>query len=315
MKKLLVCGATGFIGRNVAEYFSNQEKYEVYGTHFSSKPYDNQKINFLEADLTKKEDVNRIIKGKDIIIQAAAYCTGSKDIIDRPYVHTTDNIIMNTLVFREAFEQEVSHVIFPSCTTMYASNENPAKESDFSHEKIPEKYLACGKMKVYLEDMCKLFASCGDTKFTTMRHSNIYGPHDRFDLEKSHVFGATITKVMQAKEEEKVNVWGTGEEERDLLYALDMADFIYKAIERQKTSFELVNVGRGKSISVSDLVKKVIKISGKNLGIEYDPTKPTIKTKLALDCTKAKKEFGWEHETSLDEGIKKVIDWYKENIK
>ncbi|HIG94567.1 MAG TPA: NAD-dependent epimerase/dehydratase family protein [Nanoarchaeota archaeon] len=315
MKKILICGATGFIGRNVAEYFSDKESYEVFGTYFKSMPYNNSKINFLEADLTKKEDVNRIIKGKDIIIQAAAYCTGSKDIIDRPYVHTTENVIMNTLIFREAFEQGVSHVIFPSCTTMYGSSDIPVKEDSFSHEKIPEKYLACGKMKVYLEDMCKLFSNFGETKFTAMRHSNLYGPYDRFDLEKSHVFGATITKVMQAKEGNKINVWGTGEEERDLLYVLDMVDFISKAIDKQQTPYELVNVGLGKSISVSDLVKKIIDISGKNLGIEYDSTKPTIKTKLALDCSKAKENFGWEPQVSLEEGIQKTIYWYKENIK
>ena len=86
-------------------------------------------------------------------------------------------------------------------------------------------------------------------------------------------------------------------------------------MEKQTSPYELLNVGLGKSISISDLVKKVIEASGKNLEIVYDTTKPTIKTKVALDCSKAKEIFGWEPRVSLDEGIKKTIGWYKENIK
>ena len=314
-KKILVCGATGFIGRNVAEYFSDKKNYEVFGTYFKSIPYDNSKINFLKADLTKKEDVDRVVKGKDIVIQMSATTSGAKDIISKPYIHVTDNAITNHLLLRSAFENSVENFIFPSCTVMYPPwNDAPLKETDFTGE-VEDKYFGAAWMKVSLEKACEFFSRLGKTKHTVFRHSNIYGPYDKYDLEKSHVFGATITKVMQAKEGNKINVWGTGEEERDLLYVLDMVDFISKAIDKQQTPYELVNVGLGKSISVSDLVKKIIDISGKNLGIEYDSTKPTIKTKLALDCSKAKENFGWEPQVSLEEGIQKTIYWYKENIK
>ncbi|HIG94565.1 MAG TPA: NAD-dependent epimerase/dehydratase family protein [Nanoarchaeota archaeon] len=314
-KKILVCGATGFIGRNVAEYFSDKKNYEVFGTYFKSIPYDNSKINFLKADLTKKEDVDRVVKGKDIVIQMSATTSGAKDIISKPYIHVTDNAITNHLLLRSAFENSVENFIFPSCTVMYPPwNDAPLKETDFTGE-VEDKYFGAAWMKVSLEKACEFFSRLGKTKHTVFRHSNIYGPYDKYDLEKSHVFGATITKVMQAPDGSKIKVWGTGEEERDLLYIDDLVKFIETAIEKQQTAYELVNVGLGKSTSVSDLVKKIIDISGKNLEIEYDTTKPTIKTKLALDCSKAKEVFGWESKVSLDEGIQKTIDWYKENIK
>jgi len=314
-KKILVCGATGFMGRSTVKTITKRNDFEVYGTYFNSKPYNDPNVNLIKSDLTKIEDVKKVIRGKDIIIQFAANCTGVADIINRPYIHVTDNIIMNSLIFREAFEQNTSQVIFPSCSTMYHSSDNPLKESDFMANKIPKEYLACGQYKVYLENQCKLFAGLGKTKFTVMRHSNSYGgPYDRFDLEKSHVFGATITKIMTAKEGESINVWGTGEEERDLVYVFDVVSFIEKAIDNQKTWFELVNVGQGKSISVSNLVKKIINISGKNLTIKYDASKPTIKTKVCLDITNAKEKFGWSPQVSLDEGIKRTINWYKKNL-
>ena len=170
-------------------------------------------------------------------------------------------------------------------------------------------------MKVFSEKLCEFYSGLGDTKYTAFRHSNIYGPFDKFNQEKSHVFAATITKVLEAKDKDSILVWGTGKEERDLLYSEDLADFIEKAIDTQESSFELVNAGFGESVSVSGLVKKVIDISGKSLRIEYDPSKPSIPTKVALDCSKAKEKFGWEPKTNLEDGIKKTIQWYKENVK
>jgi len=310
-KKLLICGATGFIGRNLAEYFATKPDYDVYGTFFKSKPYDNPNIKFLKADLTKNSDIIKIIKDKDIIIQSAATTSGAKDIVSKPYIHVTDNAVMNALLFRAAFEHEIPHVVFLSCTIMYKSGDKPVKESDFNaDEEIYPKYFGGAWTKIYNEKMCEFYSRIGKTKFTVIRHSNIYGPYDKYDLEKSHVFGATITKVMNAKNDGKIVVWGAGEEERDLLYVSDLVDFIDIAIKKQKNKFDLYNVGLGKTISVSNLVKKIVDISDKKLKIEYDLSKPSIKTKLCLDISKAKKELDWEPKISLDEGVKKTINWF-----
>ncbi len=310
--KILVCGSTGFIGRNIAEAFAENDCYEVYGTYLKSEPFKNPKIKMIKADLTDKNDVNNAIKGKDIIIQAAATTSGAKDIINKPYYHVTDNTITNALIFRAAFEHKVSHFIFFSCTVMYQSSDVPVKETDFDPNKeIYPSYFGAAWMKVYNEKMCEFYSGIGLTKFTVIRHSNIYGSYDKYDLEKSHVFGATVTKVMTAKEGGKITVWGDGNEERDLLYVSDLVDFVRLAIEKQKDKFQLFNVGYGSSISVSNLVKKIIEHSGKKIDIEYDLSKPTIKTKLSLDTTKAKKILGWEPKVSLNNGIKKTIQWYK----
>lgn len=315
-KKILVCGATGFIGRNTAETLAEKDDYKVYGTYFNSKPYNNLKIELIKADLRNESDVKKVVKGKDIIVQMAATTSGASDVIYKPYYHVVDNARMNPLIFRAAHEYKVLNVIFPSCTTMYHSSNKPIKETDLDLKKgVPEKYFGVAWMKVFIEKTCEFFSKLGNTKYTVLRHSNIYGPYDKFDLKRSHVFGATMTKVMTATEGDSILVWGTGEEERDLLYVSDVVSFIEKAIDKQETQFDLVNVGLGKSISVSNLVKKIIEISGKKLKIEYDPSKPTIKTKVCLDSTEAKKRFNWEPKVSLEEGIIKTMNWYKENIK
>ena len=107
-KKVLVCGSTGFIGRNIAAALSKKDDIEVYGTYQRSKPLTDPGIRMLRADLTEREDVDKVIKGMDIIIQAAATTSGAKDIVTGPYYHVTANAVMNSLIFRSAHEHNVS---------------------------------------------------------------------------------------------------------------------------------------------------------------------------------------------------------------
>jgi len=313
-KKILICGATGFIGRNITEHFAEKDDVEVYGTYHNSPPLENSKIAMIHTDLTQKDDVARAVKGMDIIIQAAATTSGAKDIVQKPHCHVTDNAIMNSLIFRAAHEANVGHVIFFSCSVMYQPSETPMKETDFNaSEDIYEKYFGVGWTKVYIEKMCEFYARIGDTKYTVVRHSNIYGPHDKYDLEKSHVFGATVAKVMTAQDG-KVIVWGEGKEKRDLLHVDDLVAFVEIALDKQEKKFALYNVGLGTATAIHELVKKIITASGRKLTIEYDTTKPTIPTTLALDSTKAKNELGWTPRISLEEGIARTCVWYKDNI-
>ena len=314
-KKLLLCGATGFIGRNVLAHFLARSEYQVYAVcNRRSLPRNllrNKNLTIVRADLTIASHVERAVAGKDIVVQAAAATSGSKDIAANPHLHVTDNAVMNALIFRACHDHKVGHVIFFSCTIMYPSGTTPAKETDFEHV-ITNKYFGAGWTKVYNEKMCEFYSRIGSTKYTAIRHSNIYGSYDKYDLEKSHVFGATVAKVMNA-EGGKVAVWGSGREARDLLYVDDLMEFLDACLARQKTPFELVNVGAGRAIPVADLVRKIISLSGKKLRIEFDKTKPTIPFNLATDCGRAKRIYGWAPKTSLDEGIKKSLRWYLDN--
>lgn len=312
--KVVICGVTGFIGRNIAERLTQNNNLEVYGTFFQSEPDKDliqKKISLIKVDLTQKNEVDQVIAGKDIIIQAAAVTSGSKDILSKPYIHVTDNAVMNSLIFRAAFEHKVKHVVFFSCTVMYPNQDSSVKEEDFNYQ-ITDTYFGVGWTKVYLEKMCEFFSKISQTKYTAVRHSNIYGPYDKYDLEHSHVLGATITKVMNA--EDKIVVWGDGSEARDLLYVSDLVDFVEIILKNQKTPFELINVGLGSAVSIAKLAQKIIEASGKKIKIEFDTSKPTIKFSLSLNLDKAKNMYNWKPKVSLEEGLKKTIDWYKQNI-
>lgn len=313
-KRLLICGATGFIGRNLAEFFSQQDEFQVIGVYHQKPPFEYPELEWIQADLTSSTDVERALTGIDVVIQAAATTSGAKDIVTRPYIHVADNAVMNSLLFRAAFDKKVGHVVFFSCTIMLQTSERAQTEEDFdANVAIHPRYFGAGWTKVYLEKMSEFYSRIGPTRYTVIRHSNVYGPYDKFDLERSHVFGATVTKVMTALDG-RIVVWGTGDEGRDLLYVDDLVQCVDLAIRYQAESFGLYNCGYGEALKIKDLVRKIIEISGRPLRIEFDASQPSIHTSIFLDCGRAKRDLGWERTTSLDVGIGKTIAWWRSHV-
>lgn len=310
-KKMVVCGASGFIGRNVFETFSGRNEWIVSGVS-NSRDFGDARVARL--DLTRLGMAETVFGGADVIVHAAAVTSGARDIVTRPYIHVTDNMAMNARVLQAAFEAGVKHFIFLSCTVLYPMNlGRPAREDDFDPDLIHEKYFGGAWVKIAGEKLCEFYARLGRTKFTIIRHSNVYGPHDKYDLERSHVFGATVRKVVDAPEGGTITVWGDGSEERDLVYVSDLVRFIAAALKNQESRCEIFNVGLGRSAPVSELADKIVRASGKKLMIRYDSSRPTIKSALVLDISKAQETLDWRPEVSLEEGIRRTIAWYEEN--
>jgi nucleoside-diphosphate-sugar epimerase len=198
---------------------------------------------------------------------------------------------------------------------MYPTSLDKAlKEVDFPGEiAAASPHFGVGWTKVYIEKMCEFYAKLGHTKHMVFRHSNCYGPYDKYDPDHSHMYGATINKVMRAKNGDEITVWGPGTEGRDLLYVDDVVDFVVSALN-QKSAFELVNLGGGKAHKVNDVIDTIIKISGKKLTTKHDLSKPHIPSNIWLDSSKACELYGWKPKTSLEEGTKKTIEWFEKNV-
>ena len=314
---ILICGATGFIGRNLLDYFGSKKGQKIRAIYNVRPQYDVShlpaQIEWIKADLRSSDDVEKVMNGVSVVIQAAATTSGAKDIVTKPYIHVTDNAVMNSLLLRSAYHHNVNHFVFFSCTVMYQSSGKGLSEGDFdASEPLHPRYFGVGNTKIYIEKMLEFFSNISEMKTTAIRHSNIYGPHDKFDFERSHVFGATVSKVMLANTD--VSVWGTGEEERDLLHVNDLCYFVEKAIQSQNESHRVYNCGLGEKISIRSLVETIIEKSGKDLLINHDLTQPTIKTSLYLDCSLAREELGWAPKISLEEGVERTLDWWRENI-
>jgi GDP-L-fucose synthase len=312
VKRVLICGATGFVGRNLAERFARDPNYRVTAVFNRRPPFELAGITWVQADLTRQEDVVRALTGQDVILQAAATTSGVRTTVSTPTRVIVDNAVMNSLIFAAAHEMGAQQLVFPSCTIMLSSSPLPQRELDYDPDIPPlPVYEGPAYTKLYFEHLASFYARVGPTKFTVFRHSNVYGPYDKYDLQTSHVFGATITKVLTAADGH-IDVWGTGEESRDLLHIDDLAEAFVAAVERQTGKFGLYNIGLGQQITIRDLVRKVADLAGCDLQIRYDETKPTVKTSVSLDCTKARIELGWQPKIGIEEGIRRTLAWWRD---
>jgi GDP-L-fucose synthase len=140
---------------------------------------------------------------------------------------------------------------------------------------------------------------------------NLYGPGDNFDLQTSHVIPALIRKCLEAKQrgDVEIEVWGSGEVSREFLYVDDAAEGILLAAERYNDS-EPVNLGVGREIVIKELVHLIAELTGFRGKIRFDLSKPDGQPRRSLNTGRAEKEFGFKAKTSLEDGLRKTIEWY-----
>ena len=185
------------------------------------------------------------------------------------------------------------------------------KENMVDENKIYIPYFGAAITKLYIEKLCLFFSRICNTKFSIIRHSNIYGPYDKFDIKNGHFIGSSFKKIL-SKKIKSISIFGQGTEKRDYLYVDDLITFVEKVLQKQKNNYEIFNCSYGKSYSILSVLKKIIHLSlskkkvikknGKNLAIN-----------ILVSNTKAKRKLNWSPKYSLDEGLKKTLKWYREN--
>ena len=142
-----------------------------------------------------------------------------------------------------------------------------------------------------------------------VRPANIYGPYDKFDWETSHVLPALIRRVVERHD--PILVWGDGKDIKDFIYVDDLVDGLLLAMEKLH-EFETVNIASGQQYCLRDLLDLILKINGyNNANIVFDASKPTMIPKRLIDPSKARQALGFEAKTSMEDGLRKTIDWYK----
>ena len=128
-RNILICGATGFIGRNFLESFSRIKDYKIYATYNKKNKFKIKNVKWIKANLTDYKKCLKITKNIDLVFQFAATTSGSKIILNQPYVHTTENAVMNSYMLKASFHNKIKHFIFTSCTIMYPNSKKSLNET------------------------------------------------------------------------------------------------------------------------------------------------------------------------------------------
>ena len=266
-----------------------------------------------ELDLRRQERVESFLKlaRPEYVVLAAAKVGGIEANQRYSADFLYDNLMIQTNVIDSAYRNGVKKLLFMGSSCIYPK---------YARQPIKEEYLLSGKLEPTNEayaiakiaglKMCQHYNQQYGTCFIAVMPSNLYGPGDNFDPDRSHVLPALLRKIHQAKVEKQkeVVVWGSGTPRREFLHVDDLAEALIFLIKIGHSA-QLVNIGVGKDITIRELAMMIKEIVGFKGEIVYDRTKPDGTPRKLLDISRLK-QLGWQAKISLEQGIKQTYQSY-----
>jgi len=252
----------------------------------------------------------------DIVIHLSARVGGIGFNLENPASLFYENLMMGTQLIHEGYLRNIEKFVSLGTICAYPKfTPVPFKEDDLWNGYPEETNAPYGLAKKMMLVQSQTYRQQYGFNSIFLLPVNLYGPGDNFDPTSSHVIPALIKKCVDAtlNDEESVIVWGTGKITREFLYVEDAAEAIALATQKYDKS-DPVNIGAGFEISIKELVELIVELTDFQGRIVWDDTKPDGQPRRKLDTTKALEEFGFKAKTSLREGLKKTIEWYKKVV-
>lgn len=269
-----------------------------------------------ELDLLDDRAVANFFKTEEpeYVFLAAAKVGGIIANRDHPAEFIYENLKIQNNVIHNAYVTGVKKLAFLGSVCIYPK---------FAEVPVKEEYLMTGSLEPTNEayamaklagiTMCQSYNKQYGTNFISLQPTNLYGPHDNFDLTSSHFLPALIRRTHEAKQrgDKNLTIWGTGTPRREFLHSDDMADATVFLMENYNES-EIVNIGRGQDYTIMELTQLIGKIIGFEGDILTDPSKPDGTPRRVLDVSKLT-NLGWKSKIAIEEGIRTTYEWYLQN--
>jgi len=303
-KRLLVTGGAGFLGKHVVKKLEERGYTEIFIPR--SKDY----------NLVDTEAVKRLYQDSkpDIVIHLAAKVGGIGVIKEKPGEFFYDNLMMGVQMMEQGRIFEIEKFVAMGTVCAYPKYiPIPFKEKDLWNGYPEETNAPYGLAKKMTLVQAQAYRQQYGFNAIYLVPVNLYGSGDNFNPESSHVIPALIKKFVDAidSNEREVVAWGTGKPTREYLYVEDAAEGIILATEKYDKP-EPVNLGSGFEISIRELADLIAKLTGFKGHVTWDTSRPDGQPKRLFDSSKAEKEFGFKATTNFEEGLRKTIEWYKE---
>lgn len=302
--KIYIAGHRGMVGSAVKR---NLER----------KGYDNLlTVTSSELDLRNQQAVYSFFESEkpDVVIDAAARVGGILANNDYPYRFLMENMQIQNNLIDASLKHDVSKFIFLGSSCIYPK---------FAAQPLKEEYLLTDSLeptnewyalaKIAGVKACQAIRRQFGKDYVSLMPTNLYGTHDNFDLNTSHVLPAMIRKFHEAKENGHlpVTLWGTGRPMREFLFVDDLAQAVFFALENALPEY-LYNVGTGEDLTIKQLAETIQAVVGHQGEIVWDGSKPDGTPRKLMDVSKMH-ALGWKHDVLLKEGIEKTYTWFLKN--
>lgn len=303
-KRIVVTGGSGFLGSYVVDMLKQR----------GAAPEAITIPRRATDDLRHMEVCRRVVEGQDIIIHMAASVGGIGINREKPGEFFYDNLMMGVQLMEAARQAGVGKFVAIGTICAYPKfTPIPFHEENLWDGYPEETNAPYGLAKKMLLVQSQAYRQQYGFESIYLLPVNLYGPRDNFDPRSSHVIPALIKKCVEAvaANAATIEVWGDGSPTREFLYVEDAAEGIVLAAERYNES-EPVNLGSGMEISIRDLVETIARLTGFQGDIVWDASKPNGQPRRQLDVQRAEQYFGFRAHTSFEEGLRRTIEWYKQ---
>lgn len=303
--KIYVAGHRGLVGSAIVRNLKSKGYTNIIGrTH-------------QELELTDQTAVREFFEEErpDVVVLAAAKVGGINANNTSPADFAWDNMQVQCNVIKCCHDYKVKKLLFLGSTCIYPKMAaQPIVEDALLTGPLEQTNEAYAIAKISGMQMCKYFKRQYGDNFISCMPTNLYGPHDNYDLKGSHVLPAMIRKFHEAKLQNagSVELWGTGSPLREFLYVDDMADACVFLLENYDGE-QHVNIGTGKELTIRELAELVKKTVGFEGEIVWNSSMPDGTPRKLTDVTKLH-ELGWTHKVELEEGVKLAYEWFRENV-
>ena len=303
-KRVVVTGGAGFLGRFVVDGLKQFPGVQV--TVPRSDKY----------DLVKEVNVQRLLAdaNPDLVIHLAAVVGGIGHNQKNPGRFFYDNLMMGVQLIEQSRLHGVKKFVAIGTVCAYPKfTPTPFKEDDIWNGYPEETNAPYGLAKKMMLVQSQSYREQYGFNSIFLLPANLYGPGDNFDLETSHVIPALIRKCVAARENkaEFIEAWGSGQVSREFLYVEDCAEGILRAAALYDGP-EPVNLGSGNEVVIKDLVETIARLTGFNGEIRWRSDRPDGQPRRQLDTSRAFEKFCFRAHTSLEEGLKRTIEWYEQ---
>ncbi len=316
-RKVLVTGGAGFIGSSLAKELLDAKADVTICDNFSAGSMRNvemlgKRAKLIRGDLREPKVCLDAVRDQEVIMNLAAKVEGVSYNQSHQVEMFRENMLIGMNMLEAARHEDVESFLSVSSACVYPRfSKTPTSESEGFRE-IPEpSNEGYGWSKRMIEFLSRQYAREYGMRIAIARPYNCYGPRDHFDSKSSHVIPALIRRIFQG--ENPLQIWGDGSQTRTFIFVSDLVEGLM-LISQKYAVADPLNLAGGEEVPIKELVKLLLSLTKKDLGVYYDASMPAGQPRRKADISKAAEKIGFKPKTGLRSGLLKTIEYYKREI-